>query len=410
VAGELKVLVFTTVFPNQAQPLHGLFVAERIRHLTAHAAVRVVAPVAWFRRRAAMGGPQETGVRVVHPAFYYVPGLCKWLDGLLLFVSALWSVRTLRRQFDFDLIDAHFGYPDGVAAVLLGRWFRRPVTITLRGSEIEMVRFRLRRMLTAWALRRAERVIAVSPQLASLALDLGTHRDKVAVIGNGVDAGLFRPLDRAPARRRLGIDPSQKLIVAVGHLAPVKGFDRFLDVAQALVAERPDVRFAIVGGAAATSGRYAERLAARIARMRLGDVLTVTGPVSRDVVACWLNAADLFVLSSEREGSPNGLREALACGCPVVARDVGDVREVVTPACGLVLPERAGAERWRAAVRGALRQSWDRAAIRGEAARLTWTGVAERVSRHWHAAAGAAPSAREACSPAQVELESRDPA
>jgi len=131
----MRVLVFSTVFPNGAQPTHGLFVFERVRHLAAHAELRVVAPVSWrVRARARVPAQDSAGsLEVAHPTFVYIPGLLKVLDGLLLFLSSLRTVARIRRDFDFDLIDAHFAFPDGFAAVLLGWWFDRPVTITLRG-------------------------------------------------------------------------------------------------------------------------------------------------------------------------------------------------------------------------------------------------------------------------------------
>ena len=387
----LKVLVFTTVFPNGAQPVHGLFVAERLRHLARRAELRVVAPVAWFRRRRP--GRAVAELQAVHPAFCYLPGLLKCADGFLLFASALPAIRAIRRQFEFDLIDAHFGYPDGVAAVLLGRWFRRPVTITLRGSELDMARSRSRAVVMRWAIRRTARVIAVSPELGALALRLGARPDVVDVIGNGVDTARFRPLDRAAVRRALGIEAGTKLIVTVGHLASIKRFDTFLDVLQMLVREQPDVRFVIVGGPAAASGAYPKQLLARIDRLRPAGVASVTGPVPPAVVADWLNAADLFVLTSRREGSSNAIREALACGCPLVAGDVGDVRATVPAACGIVVAADADSGTWRDAVLSALGRRWDREAIRAHAATLSWTAVAERVLACWHEAAEERPGA-----------------
>ncbi len=258
--------------------------------------------------------------RSTHPRFYYVPGLFKCLDGLLLFLSAMSAVWRLRRQFDFDLIDAHFGFPDGVAAVLLGYWFGRPVTVTLRGSELEMVRYRMRRIVLAWALNRADRIIAVSTELARLAVELGVSPERVRVIGNGVDLTLFQPIDRKVARRALNIPEAAPLIVAVGHLARVKGFDLVLRAMPAIASAHAGLRFVIVGGAAASSGDYPAYLSAEIARLNLSDQVTITGAVAPAQVALWLSAADLFILASEREGSPNALREALACGCPVVTQ------------------------------------------------------------------------------------------
>ena len=386
----MKVLVFTTVFPNAAQPLHGLFVAERVRYASALADVRVISPVAWFRRQripVRHHGPPP----VRYPTFFYVPGLLKSIDGLLLFLSALPSVLLLRRAFDFDLIDAHFGFPDAVAAILLGRWSRRPVAVTLRGSELEMARYRLRRAAMAWALRRAACVIAVSPQLADLAISLGVPVDRVQVIGNGVDSARFQPADRVAARRRLGVPEQARLLVSVGHLARVKRFETVINILPTLAASHPTLQFAIVGGAAAASGSYPAELEAEVLRSRLSDRVVVTGAVTPDEVALWLSAADLFILCSQREGSSNALREAIACGCPVVTSDVGDARQIVRPHTGVVVAANASPADWSTTIDAALRRPWDRPAIRASAERFAWTEVALQVAAVWSRCIRTAP-------------------
>jgi glycosyltransferase involved in cell wall biosynthesis len=386
----VNVLVFTTVFPSPTRPLHGLFVAERTRHTAARATVRVIVPVAWFGSRTpASPLPSYGGPAVLHPRFFYVPGLFKCLDGVLLFLSSVRSVGRLRRQFDFGLIDAHFGYPDGVAAVLLGRWFRRPVVITLRGSEIDMARYKLRGAVLGWALRRAARVIAVSDGLATLASSLGVSADRIDVIGNGVDVERFHPVDRAAARRAVSVPTEVRLIVSVGHLARVKGFDCVVRAIPAIAAQDPAVRFVIVGGSVAATGGYNVELSEEIVRLGLEGRVTVTGSASREDVARWLNAADVFVLASEREGSPNAVREALACGCPVVASDVGDISQIVGVEDGILVEDRTSTEAWSRALLDALRAPWDRAAIRRRAERNTWTAVAARVAAVWQTAIAA---------------------
>src|SRR5450759_4313101 len=123
------VLAFTTVFPRAARPTLGLFVRERLLRASKMAPVRVVAPVPWFQR----GGGTEhdaSGLTTYHPRFFYVPGLLHGSEGALLFGSVLAFVRRLRRSYPFAIIDAHFAYPDGFAAVLLGRWFKCPVVLT----------------------------------------------------------------------------------------------------------------------------------------------------------------------------------------------------------------------------------------------------------------------------------------
>ena len=384
----MRILVFTTVYPNAAQPLHGLFVAERTRHASRLADTKVVAPVPWILRLGGRAQPANVLSRS-HTRVSTTCLACSSASTACCSLSPQCSQsRRLRRQFDFDLIDAHFGFPDGVAAVLLGYWFGRPVTVTLRGSELEMVRYRTRRIVLAWALNRADRIIAVSTELARLAVELGVSPERVRVIGNGVDLTLFQPIDRKVARRALNIPEAAPLIVAVGHLARVKGFDLVLRAMPAIASAHAGLRFVIVGGAAASSGDYPAYLSAEVARLNLSDQVTITGAVAPARVALWLSAADLFILASEREGSPNALREALACGCPVVSSDVGDARELLSAGAGLVVVDRTRPEQWEKAVLTALDTRWDRAAIRAEAEQHTWTRVAERVASEWRACLG----------------------
>ena len=195
----MKVLVFTTVYPTPQRPLLGLFVAERIRHAMGLADVEVVAPLPWFRWRPSTGsaalatGPASRFElpRRHSPLFWDVPRFCKSLHSLFLAASAAPAIARLRRRFPFDLFDAHFGYPDGVAAVHLGRLFSRPVVVTLRGSEIDFATSHISARQLSWASRRARQVIAVSHELKSLALHLGVAEDCVRVIPNGLDTTFF---------------------------------------------------------------------------------------------------------------------------------------------------------------------------------------------------------------------------
>ncbi|HEX5719104.1 MAG TPA: hypothetical protein VF179_23270, partial [Thermoanaerobaculia bacterium] len=145
--GKIKLLVFSTVFPNAAQPHHGVFVRERMRGLISgsepsEADVQVVAPTPWFPfvsglrpgfRPVVPREEVQDGVRVLHPRYLSVPGILKCLDGVFLFLSTLPALVRLRKSFPFEAIDAHFIYPEGLAAVLHGKLFRVPVLITLRG-------------------------------------------------------------------------------------------------------------------------------------------------------------------------------------------------------------------------------------------------------------------------------------
>ena len=337
-------------------------------------------------RKAFQRSSLQSGLKIEHPTFFYVPAVLKFLNGVSLFLSILPRVIRLRRKFNFDLIDAHFAIPDGVAAILLGYWFRRPVVITLRGFEHQFVEYRLRRMMMRWALRRATRVIAVSRPLAALAQRLGVAPERIEVIENGVDVDKFKPMDAAEARRLVGIDADTRLLVCVGHLVPLKGFHRIIGALPELREEFPNLTLAIIGGAASTSGKYPQQLQQLVRDLGLSSHVIFPGSLPADRVAQWLNASDLFVLCSDREGCPNVVWEAMACGRPVVSPKVGAVEQMVPPEAGILFDTPSDARALLRSVSLALNTDWDFQRIRKHAEAHTWASVALRVMRQWQIA------------------------
>lgn len=388
-AQGVRLLVFSTVFPNAAQPHHGIFVRERMRGLPEEVEVRVVAPVPWFPfvsglrpgyRPAVPPEEVQDGVRVLHPRFLSVPRFLKCLDGLFLFLGAWPTLRRLRKEFPFDAIDAHFIYPEGLAAVLLGRTFRVPVLITLRGLLPLLIPYALRRPQLRFALNAAARVIAVSASLKDDALSLGLAYDRVRVIENGIDADLFHPIDRAEARAGLRLQATPEdapLLVSVGTLSPRKGFHLVIQTLPALAARFPGIRYAIVGGAGAEGAQEAElrRLAQELG---VADRVIFAGPQTREKLAEWYSAADLSVLASGHEGCPNVVLESLSCGTPVVATPVGDIpRLLADPEVGRVVAREVPA--LTEGIAASLSRPWDRARVRARIADRTWRAVGREV-------------------------------
>jgi teichuronic acid biosynthesis glycosyltransferase TuaC len=301
---------------------------------------------------------------------------------LFLFVSSWAELWRLRRAFAFDLIDAHFAYPDGAAAVLLGRIFRVPVTITLRGTIIPLAADWIRSAIADWALRRADTVIAVSEELAARARKAGVPAGRIWLIPNGVDTTRFAPSDRAEARLRLGLPEEGRILVSVGHLSPRKGFHRVIAALPHLVREFPDLLFAVVGGGGAEGDNRGE-LESLASALGVARRVRLAGPEPPDRVALWLNAANLFVLASDFEGCPNVVWEAMACGQPVVATSVGHVPHMVPPFAGIVFGAPDDAVLLLAALRQALTTNWDQARIRAHAEHHTWEAIAARVLARW---------------------------
>jgi teichuronic acid biosynthesis glycosyltransferase TuaC len=378
------VLVFTLVFPNPWRPLHGTFVLERIRHLAALADIHVVTPVPWhlIARRQARAPEVTPILSVRHPRFWYIPKIWMSLRGIFLFLATVRDIARLRKTFDFDLIDAHFAYPDGFAAVLLGWWFRRPVCITLRGTIVQWSRYPLLRRLCDWAIRRAQRVIAVAETLADRARQGGVPGNRVVTIANGVDSERFRMIDRTAARTGLGLATGGRLLVSVGHLSPRKGFHRVIGSLPRLVETCSDAHLAIVGGSGAEEDNSAE-LQALARDLGVAERVRFVGAQPPDDVALWLAAADAFVLASDFEGCPNVILEAMACGRPVVATKVGDVERMVPPFAGILVDDPEDGVALAESMVAALTRDWDPRRIRAHVSTQSWDEVAQKVIAQW---------------------------
>lgn len=377
------IVVLSSLFPSSAQPGAGLFVRERMFRVGRRMPLSVVSPTPWFPFQGLLrrwrpgfrpGAPayeQQQGVDVWFPLFFSLPGVLKNLDGFFMALGAYPRLRRLRREGRLDLIDSHFGYPDGYAAGLLGRWLGVPVTVTLRGTEDRHARDPVLRPLLRRALERVNRIFTVSDSLRRVALSLDIDPQKARVVGNGVDIERFQAIPRAEARAALGLPQNAPVLVTVGGLVERKGFHRVMQCLPELRKQFPDLQYLVAGGPS-PEGDWTERLHALSKKLELTDCVHFLGPVDSKNLHRVLSAADVFVLSTRNEGWANVLLEAMACGLPVVATDVGGNSEVVNaPELGQIVPfddEPA----LRSALHDALRKPWDRAALRRYAEANTW--------------------------------------
>jgi len=393
---DVKILSLSTEFPNPSEPGKGLFVHARLRAIAARASLTVVAPVALLdyanprnELLASLWIPtyrRENGIDILHPRWFYPPH-GGWVNAFFLFARLLWPVARLRARNGYDAIDAHYAHPEGIAAVLVGRVLRMPVLVTLRGSELRYRRHKYLRYWMTWALRRADRVIAVSEGLRQLAVDLGVDPRRTSVIPNGIDADVFYPRDRLISRDKHGIPARDRVILCAGDLAELKGHHKVIRALKTLLDAPVPLRLLIVGGVG-RSGRYAAALHQEVADCGMQDHVRFVGEVAQDALAEFMSAADVFCLASSSEGWPNVVNEALACGTPVVATDVGAVRQMIPSArYGSIVPVD-DAEALANALRLAIMGEWDRPAISVWGRSRSWDDVATDVLEQLRALMG----------------------
>ncbi|RPI90121.1 MAG: glycosyltransferase family 4 protein [Planctomycetaceae bacterium] len=388
-----RVLVLASTFPSAIQPIHGVFVKERVKAVAARGDfdVRVVSPTPWFpplkmfpRWYPLSQIPaRETveGLQVMRPRYALAPKIGGYLHARLMSWGIGNSIARLRQEFPFDLIDAHFVYPDGVVGAMLGERYHVPVVMTARGED--MIRFPDLPVIgpaIRWGLKRASQLVGLSEELAQKMRENGGDPQRIRVISNGVDTAKFRPVPCDEARLRLGLPAGRKMIIGVGYLLERKGFHLAVEALRTVREQHPDAMLIIVGGVARWGQDYSAEIRETIRRTGLEDHVRLVGARPPDELYLWYSSADLFTILSSREGSPNAPLEALACGVPIVATPIGSIPQVLSrQGLGLMLPERSA----QAAARGlsdALAMTWDRAAIRAWAVENSWGSVAEQVA------------------------------
>jgi len=382
----MRVLTFTSLFPNSRTPNFGIFVLQRALHFARSNGneLEVVAPLPYsptllqgtaFGEMAAVPDAEEiNGLVVHHPRYPLLPKVSMPLHGLLMYAGCCGLVRRLHRQKPFDCIDAHYVFPDGLAAVLIGRTLGIPVTLTARGTDIHTFpSFRTIRPQIRWALRHADGVAAVAPSLSRTMQELEPALEKVEVIGNGVDAQRFRPENRTEARIKLGLSQDEKIIVSVAALKPVKGPDLLLNALALLQEKISGCRVLFVG-----QGPELSRLKALASRLGIGEKVDFVGSVDNDQLRYYYSAADVSCLASRNEGWPNVILESLACGTAVVATRVGAAPDLLQEP-GLGVLADPSPESLREALQVALTRSWDPDRLVAYARRHTWDQVAQRT-------------------------------
>jgi len=389
----MRVLVLSSTFPNTQQPTRGIFVRHRIRGLAKRCDLVVVAPVPWFplnrwlraERDAVPVFEDQQGLRVYHPRFFSLPRYGKFLDGALYFLSLIRFVARLRRTFPFEVIDAHFAFPDGLAATLLARFFNCPVVITLRGSIVRLSGYRFHRPQLRWALSRADRVTAVSQSLKGVAVGLGIPADRVRVIPNGVDSTAFSPMAQREARLLCGLPESATVLLTVAGIYEGKGQHTVVDLLPSLMARFPKAIYVMIG-APRPGETYQRRLQASVRRLGLDRQVLFVGPRPHTELRQWFSAADVSVLATQSEGWPNVLLESMACGTPVVATRVGGAPEIVRNGEDGFLVPYGDPIALCDALLLALDRSWDRSALVRRSQHFDWNESVEGALEELNAA------------------------
>lgn len=391
----MKILSVTTLFPSRTQPVHAVFVHNRLKHvaelLKDRGAIRVIAPIPYFpfdrfipkyaERHLIPRRDQMGEMSVFYPRYFSIPAILKPLDGFFVLLAVWWAARKLRREFDFDLIDAHLAFPDGFAGVFLARLWKKPLTITVRGHDVNVLptdRHPVRKRQIQFALKRADRVIGVADALRRAAVALGVDPHKAVTISNGVDLEKFFPLPQAEARQQLDLPIDRRIVLSVGRIVENKGYHLIIESLHLLRQAGQEIPYLVIVGGAADEAIYPTKLRETIRQHKMEKDVLLAGPQANDTLRSWYGAADVYCLASETEGWPNVLLESLACGTPIVATNTWGTPEIIGSDEYGLLVERTP-ESIAEGLQTALTRQWNRQVMIDYASTHTWQKVAEKV-------------------------------
>jgi len=340
----MNILTVTSLYPNKKQFRHGIFIETRLRQLLQENGIqaKVVAPVPWFpfknnvfKKYAFYADipkyEERYGIGIYHPRYLVIPKVGMLFTPFFMAFSLIIQIKKLQRLEKFDLIDAHYYYPDGVAVSLVSKLLHIPFFISARGSDINLItNYKYPKKMILWAANNAKASITVSKALKDKMVLIGAKPEKIHVLRNGIDLKLFRPLNKLKYKKKFRL--GEKVILSIGNLVDLKGHDLIIDALRKL----PDFQLIIVG-----MGEEENNLKKKVTELSLENQVLFLGERQQTELVEIYTASDVMVLASSREGWPNVVLESLACGTPVVATTVGGTPEILQQSESGVLIERS---------------------------------------------------------------------
>jgi glycosyltransferase involved in cell wall biosynthesis len=358
-----RVLVITALWPNLREPHEATFNLQQLKALRSDWDVHVMASLPWFPGSRFTGIPRRASLLAGMPMkqcwgdvptsyfrYLHIPKVGVPMALPFYMASAMAMHSQVRRA---DVILGTWAYPDACAAVLLAKVAGKPCVVKVHGSDINVVtNLPGPRQWSKALLPHADGLVAVSSELRSKLVRLGAEADKIRVVPNGIDKNKFVPRCKTELRRDLGLSNDSKVVLFVGRLEAAKGVHELLEAWDGLHRDEPRAVLVMVGTGV-------DEQVVRSRALGLAPSIRLLGKQPHEVVARYMAASDLLTLPSWREGTPNVVLEASACGIPVVATAVGGIPEVVRDGISGVLVPPKAPRALEDALRLALARPWN---------------------------------------------------
>lgn len=372
-----RLLIFSNLYPLPWEPQRGMFNFQQFSRLTENFEVRVVVPVSfidWYANKNITALPDNNysgPERWLFP-YFFTPKIFRGLYPWMMTMSLHFQLFDRIKQFAPDYVLGSWLYPDGIVAAAIAGRLAIPYVLKAHGSDINVyLDHSARGKAILAACNGARKVIVVSNALKEILLLRGMTPPQIEVLYNGIDAARFYSADIFASRSDLS---RLRKLLFVGNLKRDKGVMELLQAFLALD-NRVDCQLTIVGDG--SMRREMENL------VRIQDQtanIHFAGSLPHAALPDLMRAADLLVLPSYREGVPNVILEAMACGLPVVATSVGGIPEIVEPdITGLLVPEK-NVDALKQAIQKALVHPWDSGAIAQRSQRFNWDQNIQRLT------------------------------
>ena len=380
--------MLTRLFPSKEFPVFGTFCLERAKALARHADVRVIVPTPYFPNwlpgrkhwkrwaKVERKGVTSEGALISFPRYLAMPGGPVWLQGVSMTCTVHRDYTVHFQDWRPDIIDAHFAFPDGYAAIKLGKRLGIPVMVTCHGSDLRLYPdMPIAGKMTRWTLRNADRVISVSSDLLKLSVDLSAPSNRAFLLQNGVDLDKFQIFDQSELRSRLNLPKDRKIALKVAALIDLKDHSLAFQAIATLILRGDSPPLLLLIG----EGPLRSQLEKQVRLLRLSNDVRFLGSIPHAEVALWMGAADWLLLTSKAEGWATVYFEALSCGRPVITSDVSSAKHAISdPAYGIVVKPRTPAA-FAEALMVASRTEYNAHAIRAYAEEYSWGRWAEQA-------------------------------
>jgi teichuronic acid biosynthesis glycosyltransferase TuaC len=385
---RLKILMLTRLFPSKAFPTLGTFCLERAKALAMHAEVRVMVPTPWFPSwipgpdewrkwtQVEREGVIEGGIRVTYPRYLSIPKLATWHQGTAMAHSVLSELKARYGDWRPDVVDGHFAFPDGYAAVKLAQAIGCPGIVTCHGSDLRLYPdLPVAGRMLRWTLRNANRIVNVSTALQQRSIELGCLKERTVFLANGVDPAKFVLRSKEECRQQLDLPVDRRIGVCVAALIDVKNQSLIIWAMDEIRRQGEVLPLIILVG----EGQNRTLLLNEIEDLGLSDYFIFAGQRPHSEVALWMGAADWLLLSSKSEGWATVYFEAMSCGRPVLTTNVSSARDAIGRSqYGLVI-EPSTPTAFASALIEASKRKFDETVIRAYAEEHSWASWAEEM-------------------------------